>query len=250
MKLSNFGLLVGLIVMGSWVASCSSNPSTPQSGSGTLSGTVIAYGVSGPTLVNPSGITVSLEGSAYKTTTDNAGNFSLGNIPAGVYNIIFSKVGFDSMMYPSHHLLGTGVDIINDAYLIEESNDSIVIDKITVLGIDSNSHIDTLPYSITVTGHLAGNDSPVLIQSQLFLDTLASSTPIASAADYPSAKNTFNLWMGGQGFYGNVRSGTVLYIKAVVVSNTTGLGNGTYHEYFSQSTTPATKPVRMRFVVP
>jgi hypothetical protein len=96
-----------------------------------LSGTVKAYAVTSPKDVNPFGIHIELQATKFQTTADSLGNFRIDNIPAGVYNIICWKPGFDSMIYPVHHLIGVGNDIINDAYLVAESSDSIILKLIS-----------------------------------------------------------------------------------------------------------------------
>jgi len=68
---------------------------------------------------------VTIQNTPFEAVTDTGGHFRIENIPAGVYNIIFSKPGFDSMVYPVHHVIGVGTDIINDAYIVQESSDSI-----------------------------------------------------------------------------------------------------------------------------
>lgn len=110
------------------LAGCTNSADPPATPSGEkLTGTVQAFASSAPTPISPSGIEVSIQGTAYQATADTGGHFELDNVPAGVYNIIFSKPGFDSMVYPVHHLIGVGTDIIDDAYLVQESNVSVSI---------------------------------------------------------------------------------------------------------------------------
>jgi hypothetical protein len=101
-----------------------------SAGTGSLTGTVKAFAFAAPQPVNPGGIHVELQATTFSAISDSLGNFHMDNIPAGVYNIIFWRPGFDSMIYPVHHLLGAGTDIINDAYLIQESTDSIIFKNI------------------------------------------------------------------------------------------------------------------------
>jgi hypothetical protein len=124
--------LLSLLIMGALMG-CSNSvaPVATATVGSTLSGTVAAFDATAPTPVNPLGIKVSLQGTKYETFADSLGHFSIDGIQAGVYNIIFSKPGFDSMIYPTHHLVGVGNDIINDAYLVEESTDSIQLGTIS-----------------------------------------------------------------------------------------------------------------------
>jgi hypothetical protein len=161
-------------------------------GSGSISGNVKAYGTTAAEPVNPFGIQITLQATQFQATSDTLGNFHIDNIPAGVYNIIFWKPGFDSMIYPVHHLIGAGTDVINDAYLIQESNDSIVFKNIipvftvsitkfvhiidTLIKIDPGGGRDTIvrsydttiiiydtvrtPTTLVVNGSLIGNTPP------------------------------------------------------------------------------------------
>ncbi len=139
-----FSILVLVLLSG---CKSSTEPVT-SSGSGSLSGTVKAYGILSAQPVSSSGVEVELQATKYHAISDSLGNFRIDNIPAGVYNIIFSKQGFDSMIYPVHHLIGAGTDIINDAYLIQESNDSIlfkIVSSVYTVSITKFIHIiDTL----------------------------------------------------------------------------------------------------------
>ena len=121
-----------------------------NSGGGSLAGTVKAFGITSAQEDNPSGIQVELQATVYKTIADSLGNFRIDNIPAGVYNIIFSKPGFNSMVYPVHHLIGAGTDIINDAFLIKESTDSISLKIIPVFTVSVTKYIHIIDTLIKV----------------------------------------------------------------------------------------------------
>lgn len=121
-----FAILVALCT---WTTGCSSPTDAPTSPAGTsiLSGTVEAFASTTADHLDPSGIEVELQGTSFQAFADHEGHFRIAKIPAGVYTILFSKPGFDSMIYPVHHLVGAGNDIINDAFLIRESDDSILL---------------------------------------------------------------------------------------------------------------------------
>jgi Polysaccharide lyase family 4, domain II len=138
------GLLFVLFAM--VFASCSS-PSDPPATTSTgeeLTGTVAAYGSASPTLLPPTGIHISIQSTAYQAVADTAGHFEIDNIPAGVYNIIFWKPGFDSMIYPVHHIIGVGTDIINDAYIVQESTDTITMTGVSYVFDVSETKIITV----------------------------------------------------------------------------------------------------------
>ncbi len=182
-----------LILIFAFICGCKSatNPIV-TAGSGSLAGTVKAFGITSIQPVSPLGIHVTIQATAFQATTDSTGNFRIDNIPAGVYNIIFSKPGFDSMIYPVHHLIGAGTDVINDAFLIQESSDSIIIKNIipvftvsvtkfihiidTLIKIEPGGGKDTIvrsydttiviydtvktPTTLVINGNLIGNFMP------------------------------------------------------------------------------------------
>jgi Polysaccharide lyase family 4, domain II len=153
------------------VASCSS-PSDPPSTTSTgekLTGTVAAYASGAPTSLSPNGIQISIQGTAYQAVADTGGHFEIDNIPAGVYNIIFWKPGFDSMIYPVHHIIGVGTDIINDAYLVQESSDSITMTGVSYVFNVSETKIITIIDTViinrngTLDTNVSTRDSEVVI---------------------------------------------------------------------------------------
>ena len=168
-------------------ASCSS-PSDPPATSSSgekLTGTVVAFGSGAPTSLSPSGIQISIQGTAYQAIADTGGHFEIDNIPAGVYNIVFWKPGYDSMIYPVHHIIGAGTDIINDAYLVQESTDTItmtgvsyvfnvsVTKHVTVIDTvirDSLGTLDTNVYrrdSIVIVYDTAGNSNGMILSGKV-----------------------------------------------------------------------------------
>ncbi|MCP4752511.1 MAG: DUF1566 domain-containing protein, partial [Proteobacteria bacterium] len=82
-KLENHVVLVG-------VTTTSGNTLLAQN-RGNVRGIVLLDGES-----NHAGIAVGLEGTAFATTTDAAGNYSLSDVPIGSYNLVFSKTNYNS----------------------------------------------------------------------------------------------------------------------------------------------------------
>lgn len=193
-----------LLLLVAVMLSCTNSidPPATTTGGGTLRGKVSAYVSSSSALMSAEGIQITLQGTSYRSKTDTAGAFEINNIPAGVYNIIFSKPGFDSMVYPAHHLLGVGTDIINDAYVIEESSDSVSVSGVSsvftvsiskkvhfidTIFKDSAGVIDTIVLrhdslvisydtvenanAIIVSGHLSGNVAPASLYVYSSLDS-------------------------------------------------------------------------------
>jgi hypothetical protein len=140
-------------------------------GSGSLRGTVTSYDVDSTITLDPSGVTILLEGTSLHTTSDNQGKFEIDNIAAGVYNVIFLKDGFDSMIYPTLHLHGVGTEILNDAFVIKESVDTFVLDSFTPTFRIDSSRSDTTMYSLAFSGHLIGSDAPPRVKMEMSLDS-------------------------------------------------------------------------------
>jgi Polysaccharide lyase family 4, domain II len=179
------GLLFVLFAM--VFASCSS-PSDPPATTSTgeeLTGTVAAYASASATSLSPSGIHISIQSTAYQAVADTAGHFEIDNIPAGVYNIIFWKPGYDSMIYPVHHILGVGTDVINDAYLVQESSDTITMTGVSYVFNVSETKI------ITVT------DTTIKDSLGKF-DTIASPPHDSEVVIYDTAGNSNGMILSGK----------------------------------------------------
>jgi hypothetical protein len=193
-------------------------------GSGSLAGTVKAFGITLAQPVSPFGIHISLQATSLQATSDSLGNYHLDNIPAGVYNIIFWKPGFDSMIYPVHHLIGAGTDIINDAYLIQESTDSITIKNIipvftvsitkfihiidTLIKIEPGGGKDTIvrsfdttliiydtvqtPSTLVINGNLIGSSAP----NDLYVYSSLDSSLFPSSMSREANNLTMDEWLG------------------------------------------------------
>jgi hypothetical protein len=139
-----------LLLCAVYGCSNSTDPPAQTSGGEKLTGTVQAFSSASPALIAPAGIQITIQGTAFGATADTGGHFEIDNIPAGIYNIIFSKPGFDSMIYPVHHLIGVGTDIINDAYLMQESNDSVALSGISsVFTVSVSKHVQVFDTTIT-----------------------------------------------------------------------------------------------------
>jgi hypothetical protein len=215
-------LLFALVM--SLLSSCS-DPTTPPTatpGGETLTGTVAAFNTTSPTTLSPKGIQVVLQGTSFQGIADTAGHFTIPNIPAGVYNIIFSKPGYDSMIYPVHHFIGVGTDIINDAYLIQESTDSLsiagvsyvftvsvskIVHVIDTIFRDSSGVIDTVVLahdSLSITYDTVQNANALIVKATLIGNMPPSDVFVYSSLDsdlFPwspspqSPANTEDVWL-------------------------------------------------------
>ncbi len=171
-----YGLLFAIFAMVFSSCSSPSDPPAATSNGEKLEGTVAAYASGAPTGLSPTGIQISIQGTPYQATADTGGHFEIDNIPAGVYNIIFWKPGFDSMIYPVHHIIGVGTDIINDAYLVQESTDTITMTGVSYVFNVSQTKIITVIDS-TIKDSLGKLDTTVTTHDSevVIYDTAGSS---------------------------------------------------------------------------
>jgi len=88
------------------------------------------------------GTTVWLKDTKFSTTTDANGNWTLKEVPAGIYSLLFTRPGFDTSFYQDQYTAnpyrfsGAGVDFLEDAYFVRIPTDTLTLDS-AVLG-DTN----------------------------------------------------------------------------------------------------------------
>lgn len=120
------------------VSSCSNN----QQPTATAVGTANIHGrveLTDTSYVRPfSGVTVLVEGTNISTTSDDSGNFTLQNVPTGVYNIHYSKPGYGDNRLMSQTVTGGG---FADSYL----SNLAVLQKVSnfVMTLRSLRFVDT-----------------------------------------------------------------------------------------------------------
>jgi len=246
------------------VAGCksTSNPAALQgTGSSTLTGTVTSLSADGIRTLDSSGVSVTLEGTSFATTTDHTGSFTIDGIPAGVYNIIFTKSGFDSTIYPGHHLLGEGTDVFNDPIIFQNSSDSIIFDQVTVTLNDSvggsrdsgiiNRDSEQLA-TFDVHAHVTGPDS--VFQSQIVIQINADTDFVQLASqNFPARQQalhyrlTYNITPNVR--HSRLKSGdTVRFIASYMIIPYSHAG--VQSQYYHFPTQNKTAVVRYDYIVP
>ncbi|MBL7999949.1 MAG: hypothetical protein JNL32_15110 [Candidatus Kapabacteria bacterium] len=75
--------------------------------SGSLTGFITTFDENGVAL-NRNGVTVSLEGTEYTTTTDTAGRWQLNDVTAGIYTINFARDSFSTNKLVAQQFIGNG----------------------------------------------------------------------------------------------------------------------------------------------
>jgi hypothetical protein len=86
-------VLVALVIFDS----CNNPPSAIGTGANATGRVILAQAIYTQTPLPYSGVTVTLEGTNYSTVTDDSGYYSFQAIPAGSYNVLFSKPGYGSV---------------------------------------------------------------------------------------------------------------------------------------------------------
>jgi hypothetical protein len=76
--------------------------------SGNIQGYVRLYNEHGIPVSNRSGVSVSLEGTAYNSTSDSTGKWVLINVPAGIYTAVLRKVGYFDARMEGFQFVGGG----------------------------------------------------------------------------------------------------------------------------------------------
>lgn len=103
-------LVVACLALGVFIISCSedltSDPS--QSTTGVVWGKLRTIDLDGMRMDDYSGVLVELEGTGRSSTSNAEGEWRIENVPAGVYDITFSKMGFSSQKLFNQQFVGAG----------------------------------------------------------------------------------------------------------------------------------------------
>jgi hypothetical protein len=121
MKLLIILPFLGLIIFGCSNSNDTSSASTQR---GSLSGHVIVY----DTLPFPQlGVTVSLFSTNFKTETDSAGFWTINDIPAGTYTVLYSKEGFGTLKNIAFQFNGNGEVFTPTVYFSRQLTNTFII---------------------------------------------------------------------------------------------------------------------------
>ncbi|MBI4810253.1 MAG: TonB-dependent receptor [Ignavibacteriales bacterium] len=202
--------------------------SSVQAGTdGILEGKVINKETKEPLI----GVTIAIIGTNQGTATDTEGNFSLNNLEAGMYDIRFSNIGFQSIVYkavviriglrtkisvelvPSAVELSV-VEVIAERPLIEKdvtsTHFSIGSSQVEKLPVRSVQDIITLFPSVTAEGNVRGGKSTEVVY---LVDGLPLQDVVGGGVGGSLPKSSiteFSIQSGGfEAEYGNALSGVV-----------------------------------------
>jgi hypothetical protein len=152
-----------LITLG-LIGACKSTTNVVEntsSDTGTLQGNVALVDVKGDTLLNYSGITIQIQGTQFHTTSNSTGSWSLDNLPAGIYNIILTKPGFDTLIIPQYQFSGVGT-----SYLVNTGIQALPMDSLVFTVTNTTEDSSSINYLglLSMSGSVSGPDSSVLVQ--------------------------------------------------------------------------------------
>ncbi len=138
------------------IAGCtgSTGPAGPLL-SGSITGVVQLFNADGSMPIDRSGVTVSIPGTAFSTTTDSLGQWALGNLTTGSYTITETKPGYGMSEQQDVQLVsGTVVDAGSNSRTLTQGGDIVMAQPpIFSVGIDSSNTVsDTLYVWFTMIG--------------------------------------------------------------------------------------------------
>ena len=134
-KLSFFSFVLLIISVPSLFINCE-GPSGPPGNTGppgsVLTGTISGFVyLADPDTIytDHSGVIIQIENTAFTTSTDSNGRWSIDELPAGTYNVLLSKNGFGYYKYTSVQFIGGGEYYIGTRFLISIPNLTVGLDS-------------------------------------------------------------------------------------------------------------------------
>ena len=121
-------LTVLLLLLSSLVlVACESDPIAPA---GDISGYASLRDERGERLADHSGMRVQLRGTNLSALTDTSGYFTISGVPAGIYDLDYSKPGFASNQFRAFQFVGGGTAYLSSVVeLIRSRADTLLLDK-------------------------------------------------------------------------------------------------------------------------
>lgn len=180
----------------------------PDPTSGDISGSVNLYD-EGVTQVDPSGMTVRIEGLSAQATTGNDGSFSLDDIPFGTYTLVYEKAGYGTFK----------------KFDIEHNSIATFIADAPSLGQQSSTQITDLTSGTAMNGDIliggttdpvANNSNPRIVRVFLSDQGTVSATNFRVALDATQVQITpFEYSFSQSDLLGyGFQSGQTVYVRA------------------------------------
>jgi hypothetical protein len=154
-------LLSALLAL-SLLCACKGTTTIVENNVGSFHGNVALVSAIGDTLSNYAGTTIQIQGTAFQATSIANGDWQIDNVPAGIYNILMTKPGFDTLIIPQYQFSGAGTSFLVGNAIQALPMDSLVFSLTNT--IENNYGDSGYLALLTITGKLAGPDS--LVQAQ------------------------------------------------------------------------------------
>jgi hypothetical protein len=219
-------LLLALILLGA----CKNTTTVVESETGTLQGNVALVTALGDTLPNYAGVTIKIQGTSFEATSNATGGWEMDNVPAGIYNVLLSKPGFDTLTIPQYEFSGAGT-----SYLVNTGIQALPMDSLvfTVTNTTEDSTASNYLGLLSMSGYVSGPDSAVLVQGAIVASGGISQAPGVVLTNGKIS----NLTNGAIGYNEPpVVSGSVVTLRSYVSAN---LSIATERfTYFQQATSP------------
>ena len=212
-----------------FLASCKNNTIVENTNVGSFRGNVALLNAEGDTLSNYSGATAHIEGTAFQATSNAAGDWEIDNVPAGIYNIMLTKPGFDTLIIPNYQFSGAGVSFVMSTAIQSLPLDSLVF---TLINTTQDSTTGYYLGLLTIRGGVSGPDS----LDQEFMDV---SSDLGFTSDGTIQPYLINDTLVGAAIGYNEppnKSGTVVTIQSHLVARPSKIT----FTYFQQATSPFT----------
>ena len=200
---------------------------------GTLRGNVALVDANGDTLLNYAGATAQIQGTSYQATSNAAGDWQVDNIPAGIYNILLTKPGFDTLIIPKYQYSGAGVSFIVSTAIQVLPLDSLVFTLTNTT--EEYRHDSNGVYYLGLLNMRGSVSGP----GSLLQDILEVSSDSGFTSDGTMTPYLFNDTLVGAAIGYNEppnKSGTFITIRSHLLARQSKV----VFSYFQQATSPYT----------
>jgi hypothetical protein len=116
MRRLSYLLIVDIVFM---LLSCDEDNLTENRDRGTIAGEVLTYSELYSRLTGFQGVTVFLENTEFKSTSDEFGKWEIENVPQGKYNIRFEKEGCSPWLEGEYEFNGDGTSYVDTVILLK-----------------------------------------------------------------------------------------------------------------------------------
>lgn len=148
---------------------------------GNIVGFINLVDENGVEVEDKSGVNVSINGLSNSATTNRNGRYELSNVPAGTYNLIYTKAGYGNYNRHSYQFIGGNIPALLDEITLYEQPNI----EVQNLDISFNDDIINITCRITETSQYV---------AQVFINDSSNVSNINY--DYASAFIINNVWVG------------------------------------------------------